>query len=236
MPNQGRNYLIATNLETIPFIVHGFGTKTWSENSLERAQGLSRFAHLSLRQIHSAIVRVVRAIPDTSLEGDAMITTQPGILLVIKTADCLPVFIVDMKEKAIGAVHCGWKGTVKRICQKTVEAMASCFGSEPRSMLVGMGPCIATGCYEVGEDVFEEFKQSGLSHSVFHSHPQRKNKYFLDLVQANRLQLTELGVPEENIVSVALCTHCDDTLLSYRRDRKTRRRLVNFIGKNCRTI
>ena len=165
-----------------------------------------------------------------------MITDQPGILLIIKTADCLPVFLVDVEGKTVAAVHCGWMGTKKRVLQKTVRTMKSSFGSEPESMLVAMGPCIASSCYDVGEDVLSEFVQTGLSRDVFQGHPKQKNKYLLDLNKANRIQLTELGVREENIVSVDLCTHCDDNLLSYRRDRKTARRLMNFIGLNFQEI
>jgi len=231
-----KDYLTVPRLMEIPFVVHGFGTKHWTESDFERKAELARFKHLSLRQTHSEIVRIIRVIPDGLLEGDAMITDQPGILLIIKTADCLPVFLVDVEGKTIAAVHCGWKGTKKRVLQKTVGAMKSSFGSVPESILVAMGPCIASSCYEVGEDVLSEFVQTGLSRDVFQKHPKRENKYFLDLNKANRIQLTEVGVQEENIISVDVCTHCDDDLLSYRRDRKTAQRLVNFIGLIFREI
>lgn len=217
-------------LRAIPFIVHGFGTKHWGESDFERKPDLAIFKRVSLRQTHSDIVRVIRATPDRIMEGDAMITDQPGFLLIIKTADCLPVFLVDKERKAVAAVHCGWMGTKKRVLQKTVETMKSSFGSDPESMLTAMGPCIASRCYEVGEDVFAEFVQSGFPRETFRNHPKWKNKYLLDLINANRMQLTESGVRRENIVSVDLCTHCDENLLSYRRDRKTVRRLLNFIG------
>lgn len=223
-------YLTVSRLEEIPFIVHGFGTKHWTDSDFERKDDLARFKRLSLKQTHSNLVRVIRSIHDSPLEGDAMVTDRPGILLVIETADCLPVLMVDVEKKAIAAVHCGWMGTKKRILQKTVITMVSSFGSAPESLLVAMGPCIAPSCYEVGEDVLSEFARAGLSADVFQKHPQRRNKYFLDLNKANRTQLAELGVKEENMATVDLCTHCDDSLLSYRRDRKTERRLVNFIG------
>ena len=231
-----KDYWTVPRLEEVPFIVHGFGTKHWKENDFERKPELARFRRLFLKQTHSDIVRVIRAIPDRLLEGDAMVTDQSGILLIISTADCLPVFIVDTVEKIIAAVHCGWQGTHKRVLQKTVKTMTANFGSAPGSLLVAMGPCIASSCYEVGEDVLSEFVQSGLSREVFQSHPSRKNKYFLDLNKANRMQLTELGVRAENIVSVDLCTHCDDDLLSYRRGEKTAQRLMNFIGLIFREI
>ncbi|MFC2164966.1 peptidoglycan editing factor PgeF [Acidobacteriota bacterium] len=225
-----KDYLTVPKLEETPFIVHGFGTKHWAESDFKRTPELARFECLSIKQTHSDIVRVIRAIPDRLLEGDAMITDLQGLLLIIKTADCLPVFLVDREGKTIAAVHSGWKGTKKRVLQKTVEAMTSNFGSAPESMLVAMGPCIVSSCYEVSEVVLTEFMQTGFPRDVFQNHPKGKNKYLLDLNKANRTQLTETGVLEENIVSVDLCTHCDDSLLSYRRDRKTAQRLINFIG------
>lgn len=225
-----KNYLTVPELEAIPSIVHGFGTMHWTGNDFTRHPELARFQPLLLRQTHSDIVRVVEARPDELLEGDAMITDRPGILLIITTADCLPVFVVDEQKRAIAAVHCGWKGTAKRVLQKTVEAMRLSYGCAPESLVVALGPCIATTCYEVGEDVLTEFVRAGIAEDVFQPHPGRENKYDLDLEKANRIQLTELGVHEENILAIRLCTHCDDNLLSYRRDRKTARRMLNFIG------
>jgi len=230
MPSDRNDYLTVPMLEEIPFILHGFGTRCWEESDFESKPELAQFERLSLKQIHSDIVRVITALPERPLDGDALITDRPGILLLITTADCLPVFLVDVEGKAIAAVHCGWMGTKRRVLQKTVEAMGSSFGSDPGSLLVAMGPCIAADCYEVGEDVFSEFVQAGLSEDVFQKHSEKKNKYFLNLRKANRMQLAESGVQPENVSAVDLCTHCDDKLLSYRRDRITDRRLINFIG------
>jgi YfiH family protein len=230
MSIEKKRYLTVPKLAEIPFIIHGFGTKHWTESDFEENPKLARFQRFSLRQTHSDIIRVLEAVSDCRLDGDAAVTDLPGILLIIETADCLPIFLVDVERKAIAAVHCGWMGTAKRIVQKTVKTMASYFGSASESMAVAMGPCIAGSCYEVGEDVRAEFVRASLPQDLFQPHPERKDKYYLDLDQANRLQLAELGVSKENIASVELCTHCDDCLLSYRRDRKTSRRLLNFIG------
>jgi YfiH family protein len=175
-------------------------------------------------------------MPDCLLEGDAMITDRPGIFLIIQTADCLPVFVVDEERRAIAAVHCGWRGTAKRVLQKCVETMRSSFGCAPDALLVALGPCIAATCYEVGEDVLMEFIRAGFPEDLFQPHPESERKYDLDLEKANRIQLTELGVSGANIHSVQLCTHCDDSLLSYRRDRTTTNRLLNFIGLIPHTI
>lgn len=230
MSIEKKRYLTVPKLTEIPFVIHGFGTKHWTESDFEEKPELAQFQRFSLRQTHSDIVRVLEAVPDSRLEGDAMITDRPGILLIIETADCLPIFLVDVDRKAIAAAHCGWIGTAKRILQETVKTMTSNFGSASKSMVVAMGPCIAGSCYEVGEDVLAEFIRAGLPQDVFQRHSKREDKFYLDLEQANRTQLAELGVREENIATVELCTHCDDDLLSYRRDRKTARRLLNFIG------
>jgi YfiH family protein len=231
-----KSYITVPELEEIPFIVHGFGTRHWTEDDFARKTEMAQFQRLSLKQTHSDIVRVVDVMPDSLLEGDAMVTDRPGILLVISTADCLPLFLVDAEKRAVAAVHCGWKGTVKRVLQKTVKTMRSNFGSAPESVLAAMGPRIAGSCYEVGEDVRFEFIHAGLPRDVFQPHPRRENKYYLDLNKSNRIQLLEMGVQEGNIVSIDLCTHCDKDLLSYRRDWKTSQRLMNFIGLKVQEI
>jgi YfiH family protein len=236
MTAKNKSYFTVPRLDEIPFLIHGFGSKFLSENDLGIKPELAHFERVLLKQVHSDSVRIIEACPDGLFEGDAMITDQPGILLIITTADCLPVFLVDAEKKAVAAVHCGWKGTAKRVLQKTVETMRSSFGSAPESVLAAMGPRIGESCYEVGEDVYTEFVHSGFPKNVFQRHPRRENKYYLDLAKANRIQLLEMGVKEVSIVSVELCTHCDESLLSYRLDRRTSRRLMNFIGLKFQEI
>jgi copper oxidase (laccase) domain-containing protein len=93
-----------------------------------------------------------------------------------------------------------------------------------------MGPCIDKSCYEVGKDVRDKFEIKGLHSGVFDSHPINKEKYLFDLRGANRAQILAMGVPEDNIFSVDVCTHCEKDLFSYRRDRDHAGRLINFIG------
>jgi YfiH family protein len=160
----------------------------------------------------------------------ALVTDRPGILLIIKTADCLPVLVVDRPNKAVAAVHCGWRGTLKKVLAKTLGTMHQIYDSDFASLSVVLGPCIDRACYEVGEDVREKFQSEGPQNGVFIRHPSKKEKYMLDLRKANRTQILALGVPEKNIFSVDICTHCDSDLFSYRRDRDHAGRLVNFIG------
>lgn len=216
--------------EGIPFLIHGFGTKHWREKDFKKHKELRNLRLVFLRQIHSDIIHVIDQIPAQRLTGDAMLTRQKGVLLGLKTADCLPVLMVDRKQKAVAAVHCGWKSTSQSVIQKVVWSMELHLGCDPSSLLVAMGPCIGRNCYEVGADVRREFERKGLSSEPFIPHPSKSDKYFLDLKRANRNQLVEVGVGESNISEVDLCTHCEDDLLSYRRDKKCSARMLSFIG------
>ncbi len=216
--------------EGIPFLVHGFGTKYWKEEDFKRHKELKDFRLLFLRQIHSDVVHVIDQVPARTLAGDAILTRRKGVLLIIKTADCLPVLMVDRTQKAVAAVHCGWKSTSQGIIRKIVKSLEVHFGCESSSLLVAMGPCIGRNCYEVGDDVRQEFERNGLSLEALSLHASQKEKYFLDLKRANGLQLVDAGVSESNISELNLCTHCEDNLLSYRRDKKSSSRMLSFIG------
>jgi len=225
-----RGYLTAKPFERIPFLVHGFGTRIWTEVDMDTTPGLTDFHHVSLRQTHSDIIRIITKIPRGRLEGDSLVTDRPGILLIIKTADCLPALVVDRQNRVVAAVHCGWRGMLKKILAKTLRTMHRHYDSNFASLSVVLGPCIDKACYEVGEDVLEKFANEGLPNGYFDRHPSKKEKYLFDIRGANRAQILALGVPEENIFSIDLCTHCDSDLFSYRRDRDYAGRLVNFIG------
>ena len=225
-----KEFLVVPRFEEIPFIIHGFGTKYLMEEHFKEKTELRDFKFLSLIQIHSDIIRVIEKFPDKKLEGDAMLTKCPGIFLIIKTADCLPIFIVDELNKVIASVHCGWKSTCKRILKKVIQKMEACYGSTASSLLAAMGPCIGRECYEVGEDVLKRFENECLPTKVFLNSPVGNGKYLMDLKEANYCQMIELGVKKKNIFSVDLCTHCEKYLLSYRRDDNLEGRMLNFIG------
>jgi hypothetical protein len=225
-----RDYFVVEPFVQIPFLIHGFGTRYWKEEDFVSAPDLADFHRVSLRQTHSDIIRVITQFPQEKMEGDVMVTNLPGILLIIKTADCLPVLVVDTQNRAVGAVHCGWRGTRKRVIEKALRTMQRSYGSDFASLCVALGPCISRTCYEVGEDVREKYKGEGLQRGVFDDHPSKKKKYLFDLKGANRAQILAMGIPENNIFSVDLCTHCEEDLFSYRRDRGHAGRLINFIG------
>jgi hypothetical protein len=158
-------------------------------------------------------------------------TNVPGLLLVIRTADCLPVLLVDPENRAVAAVHCGWRGTEKRILEKSVRAMGEAYGSNPADILVALGPCIGAACYEVGPEVREGFLKAGFPESVLCGAPCRQGKYLLDLRAANLGLLAALGFKKNQISNPGpACTHCEPRLLSYRRNPADTRRMYNFIG------
>jgi YfiH family protein len=214
----------------IPFLVHGFGTRYWRPADFKMSEEYLQFHVICLDQVHSDAIHVVRHPPARSLEGDALLTAQPHLLLTIQTADCLPVLIADERLKVIAAVHCGWRGTEARLAGKVVKKMSRDFGCKADELLVAFGPAIGPACYEVGEEVRESFLASALPEDVFTARPQNPGKYFLDLRRANIWELCRQGVRADRIFSITGCTHCEDLFLSYRRDERTTARMLSFIG------
>lgn len=232
-------YLIAPQLAPVPGLVHGFGDARWGEADF-LAFAASRGLHpVIMHQLHSDVIHRIDAAPSGTLEGDALLTNVPGLLLVIRTADCLPALLVDEANRAVAAVHCGWRGTQKRILEKAVKAMGEAYGSKPGDLRAVLGPCIGAACYEVGPEVREDFLRAGFPPALLVKRgdapgiivPDLKEKFLLDLRAANIWLLAGMGVGKENIFNPgAVCTHCEPRLLSYRRHPADRRRMYNFIG------
>jgi YfiH family protein len=207
-----------------------------------------------LRQVHSDLIFCITTAPAQHLVGDGVVTAKPGILLAIQTADCLPVILVDIERRAVGVFHAGWRGTVKRIVEKGVGEMRRCFGSSPNNIRAAIGPGIHNCCYEVGDEVRDQFESqfeyaSDLFHEVKESDPIRERypllfltarapghselprKLFLDLVEANRRQLLDAGVTSKNIIASPLCTSCrTDVLFSHRAEKGVTGRMMGVVG------
>ena len=138
-------------------------------------------------------------------KADAIITQQKGLPLLIQVADCLPVLFYDPTHQAIGVAHAGWRGTVSHIAAKTLLAMGEHFGTKPEDTRAVLGPCIGACCYEVGEDVREEFTEVfPWGGEVFI--PHQKGQWKLDLARANARQLLEMGLKQEHLIESGLCT------------------------------
>ena len=205
------------------------------------------------RQVHSDLVHYI-ATPDPHPTGDGLITDRPGLLLGVQTADCLPVLLVDIKRRAVAAVHAGWRGTLSRIVEKSAGEMRRQFGSLPADLRAAIGPGIHSCCYQVGQEVRDKFHSrfayaAELFRQLRDSNPVRE-KYpllfltarapghgpeetllYLDLVAANTRQLLEVGVPAQNISASPLCTSCrTDLLFSYRKEKGVVGRMLGVIG------
>jgi YfiH family protein len=157
------------------------------------------------------------------LEYDALITNSPNTCLGILTADCLPIFLVDRKRKAIAAVHAGRQGTALHISAKIIEKMKGEFGCSSKDLLIAIGPSIGSCCYEIDERVFHpEWEPFSTSRG--------EKKWMVDLAQINIVQMKREEIKEEQIFWINLCTHCyGDLFFSYRREGETGRQL-SFIG------
>jgi len=222
-------YLTDDRLARIPGLVHGFGRRGLTEDGLRAFARENGLQPVLLDQIHSNIVHVIEEAPGIRPPGDALVTNIPGFLLVIKTADCLPLLLLDERLRVAAAVHAGWKGTRLRIARKAVETMRSRFGTNPADIIAAAGPCIGPACYEVGEDVRNEFLSAGFSEDLF-APAGRPGKHFLDLLAANTRELASAGVPALPPSGTSSCTHCDPDSYSWRRDRDPSRRMFSFIG------
>jgi len=190
-------------------------------------------------QTHTTNVRVVSGADEGKgivkdrdyRDVDGLITNRPGVTLVTFFADCVPLYFVDTKNKAIGLSHSGWRGTVKRMGKATLEAMNREFQTEPSDVIACIGPSICQDCYEVGPEVVEEFAAAFKEEQhdwLFYKKPN--GKYQLNLWEANRLILMEAGIPASQIFVTDICTHCNpDLLFSHRTAAEKRGNLCAFL-------
>lgn len=192
------------------------------------------------QQTHTTNVRVVteqdrgmgmtRPLEYTDVDG--LVTNVPGLCLVTFYADCVPLYILDPVRKVIGLSHSGWRGTVGKIGKKTVEMMTKEYGSDPKDILVAVGPSICQDCYEVSEDVIQQFQQNFdpiYWDRIFY---QKDNgKYQLNLWAANACVFQESGILKEHMAVTNVCTHCNsDVLYSHRTMGNDRGSLAAFLA------
>ncbi|MCP2520673.1 peptidoglycan editing factor PgeF [Candidatus Aminicenantes bacterium AC-335-A11] len=213
-------------------LIYGFTTKIWSLKEIIRNFNLEENSVITLRQIHSNKSHIITNKPKKLLVGDALITQKKGLLLTIRTADCLPILFYENEKNIIGAIHSGWKGTLKRITFKVLKETINLFNLNPSSLIIFLGPCICKKCYEVGEDVKRAFEiQKEWKNLNFLTYSNENKKYKLNLRKANLIQIYEAGIRYENIFSIDLCTKCNpDLFYSHRRNPKSRGRMLAFIG------
>jgi hypothetical protein len=212
---------------------------------------------VTIRQIHSSVLVVAgpedarRARP---AKGDGVMTGEPGVLLGVQTADCIPVLVADRKRRAVAAFHAGWRGTVKRIVEAGIGRMRLEFGSRPEDLVAAIGPGVGPCCYAVGEEVLSSFESQfaygrELFREVYDADPVRKRypmlfltqrapghspmgpSLHLDLVEANRRQLLDAGLKPGAIERIGGCTSCHmDLFFSHRASEGHAGRMLSVIG------
>lgn len=196
--------------------------------------GLDPLSVVTCKQIHGDNVEILDAIPSSSPVADATITSAPGIFLGIKTADCLPILLLDSNKRIAAAVHAGWRGTVLRITRNVIRLMQSRFRCRPSDILVALGPAIGPCCYEVDDAVLVPFRREIPDPERFITFGRQADQgvsYRLNLAEANCWELTAEGIPPQNIRRVELCTCCNpDLFFSHRRDGAASGRHIALVG------
>lgn len=162
---------------------------------------------------------------------DGLITNEKGIVLATYYADCVPLLIVDTKNKAIGLSHSGWRGTVGKIGKVTIEKMGELYGTKPEDIVACIGPSICQKCYEISEEVAVQFKEAFPDNIKEILIDKGNGKYQLDLWECNRINFKEAGVLPENIKVTDICTcHNTDVLFSHRGHNGKRGNLGAFLS------
>jgi len=262
----------------LPWLVHGFSTREGGVSSLDgknvlnlsftdwdtrenvaknratfqNSVGGKSLGLVALKQVHSDAIQVFHAAPtDSAPVGDASATPHPGLLLAIQTADCVPILLVDPRNRAVAAIHAGWRGTLARIAQKAVGAMQREFSSRPSDLLAAIGPSIGPCCYEVGAELVTQFTSQFADAAEYFDEPRTGDEpnplqwlnmrppghqpppkaVHLDLRKANRSQLLAAGLHAGNIFVSEFCTGCrKDLFFSYRKEGPRSGRLLSVIG------
>lgn len=194
---------------------HGFGTRHANPKT-----------DVTLRQIHSDKVWNAHGLQDREQEGDALVTDDSGLSVGVRTADCVPILLLDAKRQAVGAVHAGWRGSAAEIVNAAVQKMIVDFGSEAADIRAAIGPCIRECCYEVGSDVAGHFTRW--------TSPREKpdGKWNLNLAQVNVCQLQRAGIASTRIFDSHLCTYCRrETFYSFRREPAEPGRMSSAISR-----
>lgn len=205
--------ITAPNLSELSWLRHGFGGR----------DSVYPEKITTVRQIHSCVVVEVEGTGgDRIAEGDGLVTGQPGMLVGVRTADCVPVLLADPVNRVVSAVHAGWRGTATGIVPEAVERMKSRFGTRPEDVVAAIGPSIGGCCYEVGPVVARQFG------TWVPKMEQVDRPTLLDLKTVNHLQLASLGV--SNVYVSQNCTFCSSGFFSFRREKEQAGRMISYIG------
>ena len=187
------------------------------------------------KQVHSSKVRIVRNdrdVRDRATECDAVTACEPGLLLGIKTADCVPVLVADRLTGAVAGIHAGWRGAADRIVERAFAAMMVSWKTDREDCIAAIGPAVCASCYEVGPEVLERFRTEFpyASRVISNLHG---DKGHVDLKDTCATQLELCGVDPENIFVSEACTMCsNDRFPSYRKEGARAGRILSVVGQN----
>lgn len=232
-----KNYIEIDRIKReVPFINLAITTKEVDAKNIDDLKAtftdneFTLFNLTSNIQVHSDKVNIIKEDNIKSKEeGDALITNLKNVPLLLFTADCVPVAIIDKKLKVIGLAHAGWKGTYLEIANRTIESMIKEYGSNVDDLTCVIGPSIGECCYEVSLDLYEKFKNKFKDNSD-NLYSIKDNKHYLNLWNINKYSLKNIGVKEENIISLDICTNCNsDKFHSYRAHDKTPYRIGTIL-------
>jgi YfiH family protein len=211
------------------------------ENRAAVAQilGIEPEFYTAAEQVHGSAVALVRAADrgrgavaweDTLRGMDALVTNEPGLPLVILTADCVAISMYDTRGNAVAMVHAGWKGTLGRIVEKTLAVMSSEYGTRPADVVAGLSPAVGPCHYQVGEEVAASFRTEFGPDAEDFFVKGDAGRIALDLWKANLAQLAAAGVPPDRAEAGRLCSACDPArFYSYRRDGERTGRMAGII-------
>lgn len=211
------------------WLSHGFSTRGTGDFTgrppdarVKEGFGFSGTSIATLKQVHSDIVvRMDGRTPRERPAADALATDRFGQLLGVRTADCVPVLMIDPSRVAVAAVHAGWRGVAARIASRAVNRMSQWYGSRPHEIECAIGPAISRCCFEVGEDVAEEFEDAFVDRSGAKPH--------VDLIAAVRSELAHAGV--DRVFAVGECTVCNpQKYFSHRGERGNTGRMLSVAG------
>ncbi len=187
-----------------------------NRRTLCKLLGLDQGKLLVPHQLHGTEIAVIddqflnleEARQAMMLEGkDALVTSCKGVCIVVSTADCVPVLIYDAGKRVVAAVHAGWRGTCRRMVQKVIRQMMADYGCTPAEIHAAIGPSIGKEAFEVGNEVYEAFRNNGFDMATIACTNPLTGKYHINLWEANRQQMTELGIPPQQIEIAGICTY-----------------------------
>jgi hypothetical protein len=234
-------FLTVSGLDAMPGIRHAFTTRQGGPggrtggrgspddwNAVAEAFGITPDRVVTVHQVHGDDIIVVHGDGYSDVrvrQADGLVTAAPGIAVGVETADCVPVLLYDPATPAAGAVHAGWRGTVKQIVRKAVARMQHEYGSDPSAMIAAIGPAIGPECYEVDEPVMGPVRETFPFWKDV-SAARGNGRWSLDLAKANRIELVAAGLKERNVHGLGLCTSCRrDLFYSFRAEGRTGRML-----------